>query len=172
MVDSLKHELSVLLSPRHGLIICTMMSALLLTGALLFEYVGGMPPCTLCIWQRWVHATVILGALSGLILLPRRTALILTAGLALISTVIASYHAGVEWKFWPGPAACTNSIASGSSSADMVEALLATPVVRCDDVPWSLFGLSMAGWNALLSLDIFGIATLSFIFGDRFRRHA
>jgi disulfide bond formation protein DsbB len=68
---------------------------------------------------------------------------------------------------WDGPAGCTANLAAGASTADLVDQLLATPVVRCDDVPWSLFGLSMAGWNALFSLDIAAVATLAFIFGGR-----
>ncbi len=119
----LRQELSVILAPRNGLVICALVSATLLVGAFLFEHVGGMAPCSLCIWQRWAH-------LGG----------------------------------------CTASLAAGASAADLVDQLLATPVVRCDDVPWSLFGLSMAGWNALFSLDISAVALLSFILGDRVAR--
>ena len=89
---------------------------------------------------------------------------------ALISFGLAGYHAGVEWQLWEGPAGCTASLAAGASAADLVDQLLATPVVRCDDVPWSLFGLSMAGWNMLFSLDISAVALLSFILGDRVAR--
>ena len=83
---------------------------------------------------------------------------------------MAGYHAGVEWQLWEGPAGCTASLAAGASAADLVDQLLATPVVRCDDVPWSLFGLSMAGWNTLFSFDILAVALLSFILGDRVAR--
>ena len=127
----LRQELSVILAPRNGLVICALVSATLLVGALLFEHVGGMAPC---------------------------------------SFGVAGYHAGVEWQLWEGPAGCTASLAAGASAADLVDQLLATPVVRCDDVPWSLFGLSMAGWNALFSLDISAVALLSFILGDRVAR--
>ena len=72
----------------------------------------------------------------------------------LTSVGIASYHAGVEWGLWLGPQGCTASLGSNLSSAALVDSLLATPAVRCDEVPWSLFGLSMAGWNALISIDI------------------
>ena len=85
------------------------------------------------------------------------------------SVGIAGYHAGVEWQLWAGPAGCTAALLSGGSTADLVDSLLATPVIRCDDVPWSLFGLSMAGWNMLLSVDIVALAIMSFIFGDRNR---
>ena len=105
-------------------------------------------------------------------MLPSRAALLLPAAAALASFGIAGYHAGVEWQLWEGPAGCTANLAAGLGAADLVDQLLATPVVRCDDVPWSLFGLSMAGWNALLSLDIAGVALLAFILADEWRdRH-
>ena len=167
---SLRAELSVILAPRHGLIICGAVSAALLIGAFLFEYVGGMAPCNLCIWQRWAHVAIIGAALAGLVMLPARSGLLLVAATALTSFGIAGYHAGVEWALWDGPAGCTANLGAGASTADLVDQLLATPVVRCDDVPWSLFGLSMAGWNALFSLDITAVAILAFIFGGRMTR--
>lgn len=166
----LRTELSVILAPRNGLVICALVSAALLAGAFLFEHVGGMAPCSLCIWQRWAHLGIIAAATTGLLVLPPRTALLLTGAAALASFGIAFYHAGVEWQLWAGPAGCTASLASGASAADLVDQLLATPVVRCDDVPWSLFGLSMAGWNMLFSLDISAVAILSLIFGGRVAR--
>ena len=163
----LRQELSVILAPRNGLVICALVSATLLVGAFLFEHLGGMAPCSMCIWQRWAHLSVIAAAASGLLFIPPRTALLLTVAAALISFGGAGYQAGVEWQLWEGPAGCSASLAAGASVADRVDQLLATPLVRCDDVPWSLFGLSMAGWNALFSLDISAVALLSFILGDR-----
>ena len=168
--SQLQQDLSVILAPRHGLLACAAVSTALLIGAFLFEYVGGMAPCSLCIWQRWAHAAIILAAVTGLLMLPSRAALLLPAAAALASFGIAGYHAGVEWQLWEGPAGCTAKLATGLGAADLVDQLLATPVVRCDDVPWSLFGLSMAGWNALLSLDIVGVALLAFFFGGRVTR--
>ena len=113
---------------------------------------------------------MIAAAASGLLFIPPRTALLLSLAAALISFGVAGYHAGVEWQLWEGPAGCTASLAVGASAPDLVDQLLATPVVRCDDVPWSLFGLSMAGWNIVFSLDISAVALLSFILGDRVAR--
>ena len=174
MADTLKQELSVLLAPQRGLLLCALISAVLLGGALLFEHVGGMAPCSLCIWQRWAHVAVIVCALGWLVIsqpigASLRAGLIITALAGITSVGVAGYHAGVEWQLWAGPAGCTASLSSGGSTADLVDSLLATPVVRCDDVPWSLFGLSMAGWNMLLSVDIVALAMMSFIFGDRNR---
>ena len=165
-----RQELSVILAPRNGLVICALASATLLVGAFLFEHVGGMAPCSQCIWLRWAHLGVIAAAASGLLLIPPRAALLLTLAAALTSFGVAGYHAGVEWQLWAGPSGCTASLAAGASAADLVDQLLATPVVRCDDVPWSLFGLSMAGWNVLFSLDISAVALVSFILGDRVAR--
>jgi disulfide bond formation protein DsbB len=170
----LKQELSVLLTPQRGLGLCALVSAALLGGALLFEHVGGMAPCSLCIWQRWAHVAVIVCALGWLVIsqpigASLRAGLVVTALAGMASVGIAGYHAGVEWQLWAGPAGCTAALSSGGSTADLVDSLLATPVIRCDDVPWSLFGLSMAGWNMLLSVDIVALAIMSFIFGDRNR---
>ena len=167
---TLWQELSVILAPRNGLVICALVSATLLVGAFLFEHVSGMAPCSLCIWQRWAHLGVIVAAASGLLFIPPRAALLLSLAAALNSFGVAGYHAGVEWQLWEGPTGCTVSLTAGASAADLVDQLLATPVVQCDDVPWSLFGLSMAGWNALFSLDISAVALLSFIIGDRAAR--
>ena len=174
MAGTLKKELSVLLAPQRGLVLCALISAALLGGALLFEHVGGMAPCSLCIRQRWAHVAVIVCALGWLVVsqpigASLRAGLIITALAGITSVGVAGYHAGVEWQLWAGPAGCTASLSSGGSTADLVDSLLATPVVRCDDVPWSLFGLSMAGWNMLLSVDIVALAMMSFIFGDRNR---
>ena len=168
--SALRTELSVILAPRNGLVICALVSAALLAGAFGFEHVGGMAPCRLCIWQRWAHLGIIAAATAGLLVLPPRTGLLLTFAAAMASFGIAGYHAGVEWQLWPGPTGCTASLSAGASAADLVDQLLATPVVRCDDVPWSLFGLSMAGWNALFSLDITAVAILALIFGGRMAR--
>ena len=177
MAGTLKHELSVLLTPQRGLVACALISATLLAGAFLFEYVGGMAPCSLCIWQRWAHLAVIACALTSIGFgtgAPDRlrAGLVITMMAALSSVGIAGYHAGVEWQLWAGPGGCTAALITGADAADLVDSLLATPVVRCDDVPWSLFGLSMAGWNMLLSVDIMALATLSFIFGGRFGQTA
>ena len=164
----------MLLRPRRGLVLCALVSAALLGGALLFEHVGGMAPCSLCIWQRWAHVAVIVCALGWLVIsqpigASLRAGLAVTALAGMTSVGIAGYHAGVEWQLWACPAGCTAALLSGGSAADLVDSLLATPVIRCDDVPWSLFGLSMAGWNMLLSVDIVALAIMSFIFGDRNR---
>jgi disulfide bond formation protein DsbB len=122
----------------------------LLGGALLSEYVGGLYPCEMCDWQRWPHAAAILlalGAIFSPLNSPRTRPLVLLAALAIgVSGAIGLFHAGVELGYWEGITTCT---ATGATS---LEDILKVPLVRCDQVQWSLLGISMAGWNAIISL--------------------
>jgi disulfide bond formation protein DsbB len=86
---------------------------------------------------------------------------------AAVSVVLAAYHAGVEWRFWAGPGGCTANLDTGGDLASLTDSLLATPIVRCDEVAWSFLGLSMAGWNSLFSLDIWLIALISLTQGKK-----
>jgi len=159
-------DLAQLLPPARAMMLCGAISVGLLAGAFFFEHVGGLEPCRMCIWQRWAHVAIIGLAFFGIFALKpcqHSLGLLAVALAAGVSAGLAGYHAGVEWQFWPGPSGCTASLSAAGDPALLVDQLLATPVVRCDDVPWSLFGISMAGWNALISLDIMGIALMSFI---------
>jgi len=135
-------------------------SLCLLLGALVFQYWGGLAPCEMCVWQRWPHgfaATVGLGGvgLIGLGSLSHRAgkavAVLALLGLA-VSGGIGVYHAGVEWMWWPGPAYCTGAGYVPGSAADASS----FRIVRCDVAQWRLFGLSLAGYNALISLAAAG----------------
>lgn len=119
----------------------------LLGGALGSQYIGGLYPCEMCHWQRWPHAAAIL--LAGAAFVVPRRARLLTALAALaiaVSGVIGVFHAGVELGWWQGLTRCT---AGGAMTLDD---LMNVPLVRCDQIPWSLLGISMAGWNAIISL--------------------
>ena len=132
-------------------------SAALLGGALAFQYWGGLPPCELCIWQRWAHVGALGLALLALAL-PRRLLLAL-AVLGLWAGVgIALFHVGVEQEWWQGLASCGGSGSGAGSVDDLMAQIEAAPIVRCGDVAWSLFGLSMAAWNAAIS---FGLGVLA-----------
>jgi disulfide bond formation protein DsbB len=135
----------------------------LLGGALFSQYVGGLYPCEMCYWQRWPHGAAILlalGALLSPIGAPRTRALVLLAALAItVSGAIGVFHAGVELGYWEGVTQCT---ANGAKS---LQDILSTPLVRCDQVQWSLFGISMAGWNAIISLG--GAALIALLAGRR-----
>ena len=132
-------------------------SAALLGGALAFQYWGGLPPCELCIWQRWAHVGALGLALLALVL-PRRLLLVL-AVLGLWAGVgIALFHVGVEQEWWQGLASCGGGGSGAGSVDDLMAQIEAAPIVRCGDVAWSLFGLSMAAWNAAIS---FGLGVLA-----------
>lgn len=132
-------------------------SGLLLLGALWFQYGMGMAPCQLCIWQRWPHlVAVLLGVLVWLVATP--VAVMAGALAAATSGGIAIYHSGVEQGWWAGPSACSGAASlSGLDAAAMLEALMAAPVVRCDEIPWEMLGLSMASWNAVASFGLAGL---------------
>jgi disulfide bond formation protein DsbB len=131
-------------------------SVALLLGALAFQYVGGLAPCPLCIDQRWAHGVAI--ALGLLLLVWPRRGLAALAGLAvLIGAGIGLYHAGIEQRWWPGPMTCTAPDPGTVPSGELLDRILETPVVLCDQISWSWLGISMAGWNAILSLVIAGL---------------
>lgn len=142
-----------LFSIRVMLSLCGTISAVLLVVAFGFEHLGGLAPCKLCLWQRWPHAGVILFSLMGLAGLRAGPCFVLIALSAALTATIAGYHFGVEQQFWPGPASCSAGL-DGGSAAMLLDSLLATPVVRCDQIAWSFMGLSMAGWNMLISLGL------------------
>ena len=145
--------LSASAAPR---LIALLLPVALLGGALGSQYFGGLHPCEMCYWQRWPHGVAILFAALAFTApaeSSRARNLTLLAALAItISGIIGVYHAGVEAKIFPGFTTCT-ALPKGLSTAEMLEQITRTPLVRCDQVQWSLFGISMAGWNAILSLS-------------------
>ena len=127
----------------------------LLGGALGSQYLGGLVPCEMCYWQRWPHAAAIIlatlaftaPAVSG----RSRMLTLLAAAAIVISGAIGVYHAGVELGIFEGFTTCT-TMAGGATTAELLNSIMNTPLVRCDQVQFSFLGISMAGWNALLSL--------------------
>ena len=128
-------------------------SAALLIGAFAFQYLGGLAPCHLCLLQRWPHGVAVAAALAFLAV-PKRILALLGALAVAVGAGIALYHVGVEQAWWPGPASCVAPAPGTMSAGELMDQILATPVVLCDQIAWSLWGLSMAGWNALLSLGL------------------
>jgi len=120
--------------------------ALLLGGAYLSQYGFGLVPCEMCWWQRYAHFAALALALVSTVVPPKRL-LIGLAGLAiLVAGLIGGYHAGVEYKWWEGLTTCS-STAAGTSIEDILNA----PLIRCDEAQWRLFGISLAGYNFLIS---------------------
>jgi disulfide bond formation protein DsbB len=148
---------------RQARLLALLVPAALLGGALGSQYIGGLYPCEMCYWQRWPHGAAILLALGAIVSpigAPRTRPLVLLAALSIaISGAIGVFHAGVELEYWEGITRCT---ATGATS---LEDIMKVPLVRCDQVQWSLFGISMAGWNAIFSLG--GAALIAFLAGRR-----
>lgn len=129
----------------------------LLAGAYGFQYFGNLAPCEMCWWQRYaLMATAGLAALS----LATRSRGLAAASIAalLVNAGIAVFHAGVEQHWWQGITACAAPMVTGTT-AEVIGAMMAQPLVRCDAIAWSLLGVSMAGWNVLVSLAIGGLAS-------------
>ena len=141
---------------KNLVVIAVIGSALLLLGAFAFQHIGGLAPCKMCIWQRWPHGAAIVIGLTALAL---PVALLLLAGAlaAALTGAIGVYHMGVERGWWKGPDTCTSGDISNLSSDDLLNQIMSAPLVRCDDVAWQMLGLSMAGWNAVIS---FGLAVI------------
>ncbi len=129
----------------------------LLAAALLFQFVGGLAPCPLCVWQRWPHVA---GAALGLaaVLAPgaRRPFAGLGAAAMAAGFGLALYHVGVEQGLWSS-AACSAGPIGGLSTDELLAQIRSAPVARCDEVAWTFLGLSMAAWNAVASLGLAGL---------------
>lgn len=122
----------------------------LIGGALFSQYVGGLFPCEMCLWQRWPHFAAILFAALSLAVRPARDALVWLAVIAIaISGGIGIFHAGVEYGWWEGLTRCSTQFAGGGNPLD---AIMNAPLVRCDVTPWDFIGVSLAGWNAIISI--------------------
>lgn len=140
---------------RHLVLPTLLLSLAVIGGALAFQYIGELAPCELCLLERWPWYGMII--LCALMLAIGRKLSILPASLLIAVVFLGSaglgfYHVGVENHFLPGPTACTAQSMVGLSAAERIARLKALPVVQCDVIQWSLFGISLAGWNMLASL--------------------
>jgi disulfide bond formation protein DsbB len=128
--------------------------AALLAGALGSQYVGGLYPCEMCHWQRWPHYAAVALALISFAMRGAadrgRSFVWLAVFAILVSGLIGVYHAGVETGLFEGLTQCSSM--AGGSGADLLKDIMAAPLVRCDQVQFSFLGVSMAGWNALISI--------------------
>ncbi|UXU73886.1 MULTISPECIES: disulfide bond formation protein B [unclassified Paracoccus (in: a-proteobacteria)] len=145
-------------SPPLSALLAAAGSALLLMAALTFQALG-YAPCELCILQRWPHLVAVGVGVLVWWLGWRRWLVALGLLAALTATGLAIYHAGVELKLWLGPQHCSGGVSglAGMSTQDLMQAINAAPIVRCDDIAWSFLGISMAGWNAICSAALSGL---------------
>ena len=126
------------------------------------QYLAGLQPCELCIWQRWGYGGAIAIALVTLIL-PRawrRPGAVLTALALLVVAALALFHVGVEQHWWQGLASCSSNLNLKQSLADLEKQMMETPVIPCDRPAWTMFRISMAGYDFAyaLALGLFGLA--------------
>jgi disulfide bond formation protein DsbB len=136
-------------------LIAVLLPLALLAGAFGSQYFGHLYPCEMCWWQREAHmVAVVIAALAftAPAQSPRSRLLTLLAALAIaVSGAIGVYHAGVEAKIFEGFTTCT-ALAKSSNTAELLKQITHAPLIRCDQVQWSFLGISMAGWNAMISL--------------------
>lgn len=154
---------------RTARLIALLLPTALLAGAWGSQLIGGLYPCEMCHWQRWPHygavAAAALAFVVGGVSITRMLVAV-AAVLIAVSGLIGVFHAGVEYHWWPGVTACSTTITGAGMSADqMLESILAAPVVRCDAAQWRLLGVSLAGWNAVLSLG--GAGAIFWLLGKR-----
>lgn len=140
-------------------------SVAILGTALASQHLGGLAPCALCHYQRWPYVAVIIASLAALVF-PRgiaaRRVLVGLCGIVFMAGAsIAFYHVGVEQGWFQGPAACGGGATAATTVEELRRQLLAAPIVRCDEVAWSMFGISMAGYNVIASVLLAGFALFS-----------
>ena len=145
--------------PFSGAVALAAGCALTICGFLFFQYVVGLAPCPLCYEQR--YAFYIGLGLTGLLALGAKhgaSGKVIAAGLIVLAAImlwnagLGVYHAGIEWKFWQGPAECSGGLAPLGGPGGLLRQLQTATVVRCDEAAWRLFGISLPGWNVLVSL--------------------
>lgn len=146
--------------------ILLLISAAVLLGAYGFQFIGGLAPCKLCIYQRIPYFAALVLCALGLLQpgIMRWTAAILVADF-LTGAGLGVYHAGVEWHWWAGPTSCSAIGGSAGTTEQLMAQILNAPIVRCDEIPWSLFGISLAGYNALISAGLALLAAAIFLNG-------
>ena len=143
-------------APRNLIFLAALGSAAMLLSAWGFQYLGGLAPCAMCIWQRWPHAIAAAASVIGIATAPIAAVIGLSA--SLVGTGIALFHSGVERDWWEGPATCTSNSDIGSVSAEeLLQQILDAPLVRCDEIQWEFIGLSMANWNGIVSLGFVAV---------------
>jgi disulfide bond formation protein DsbB len=131
--------------------VALLLPAALLAGALGSQYLGGLHPCEMCHWQRWPHYAAVGLALLSFVM--RGPLLVRLAGAAIaLSGLIGVYHSGVELGILEGLTQCSSAVRT-TSGADLLAEIMSAPVIRCDQVQWTFAGISMAGWNAIISVS-------------------
>jgi disulfide bond formation protein DsbB len=160
--------------PRRAALAIAGIAAATLAGAWFFQLVLDIQPCPLCLEQRYTYYLAVPLALLVAIAATRPTPRpVLVAGLLLLALAVlgnaglGAYHAGVEWGFWPGPTDCSGPVVDLGTAGSLLRRLSTVKVIRCDEVQWRFLGLSMAGYNVLISLLMAAIAGWGVVRGKR-----
>src|SRR5215208_2865556 len=155
-------------------VVIAVVGAMAILGAWFFQIGLGLKPCPLCLEQRYPYyfaiplaVLVLLGVTAGASRKVLRAALFVIAAGMLWNAGLAGYHAGIEWKWWPGPQDCSGPIDSLGSASDLLRQLDSINVVRCDEAAWRFLGLSLAGYNVLISLALAAVAAWGVYAGRR-----
>lgn len=146
--------------------LCLLVALATIGGALAIEHVGGVKPCPLCLEQRWAYYLGIPATFVALVLVSTGrvklgAALLLAVALGYLANAgLGLYHAGVEEKWWAGPATCSGAapLVLGGAGKGVLGSLTETRVIRCDEAPLRIAGLSLAGWNVIVSLALVAAA--------------
>jgi disulfide bond formation protein DsbB len=132
-----------------------------IVGVFFFQFVMKLPPCPICLEERNAYyvsvplaVLLMLGASHGASRKVLLLGFLVIAAVMLWNTGLAAYHAGIEWKFWPGPQDCSGPIDKFGSAADLMKQLQSISLVRCDQAAWRFLGISLAGWDVLVSLGL------------------
>lgn len=145
--------------------VVALMAAATISGAWAFEWFG-YAPCELCLQQRYAYylgtplAALAAGAFAAKWRWLGAIGLALAAAMFFANSIFGAWHAGVEWGFWAGPTGCSGALTKALDASDFMRQLETTKLVRCDEVAIRIFGLSLAGWNALVSLGMSVLAAL------------
>ena len=150
-------HISHLLFPRNAAGLVSIAAALLLISVYMLQHLGGLSPCSLCVAQRWPHGVALGLGLIALIPITKLSMQRILLGLCAISfcvtSIIGTYHSGIEFGWFVGPASCSDTINSTSLEA-LRSKLSAQSIVRCDRVLWSFLGISLAAYNAIISAGL------------------
>jgi disulfide bond formation protein DsbB len=145
-------------------------SAATLAGAWYFQLAVGLPPCPLCLEERIpYHIIIPLSLLLAIAAAAHGPAKLVTVGFvavaiaALVNVALGTYHAGVEWHWWAGPTDCTGPLTDLHAGGSLLNSLQSIHVVRCDEAAWRFLGVSLAGYNALISLLLAAIAAVGLL---------
>jgi disulfide bond formation protein DsbB len=150
------------LTARPILLVVLAGSLAVTVGALLFQYVGGLQPCELCLAERWPYYGAVAIAAGALATGGRRgfLGLAVLALIFLVSAGLAGYHVGVEQHWIEGPTACTAGASGAKTPEELMRFLSGQQAVRCDEVQWTFLALSLAGWNLVASLGLLAVSAL------------